>query len=103
MHLSVTSKFADLIEENPGSVQWHAQQETNKLLEMMSAVNREKVKLAQRSGEVHVGTIYKRTRTNEHGEKVQRAEVRFDDLAGCLRTPAGYLVTNQSSRLKDAK
>lgn len=83
------SKFADLIEENPTSVQWHTQDETNKLLDMMSDVNREKVILAQRSGEVHVGAIYKRTRINEHGEKLQRAEVRFDELAGCLRTPAG--------------
>jgi DNA (cytosine-5)-methyltransferase 1 len=26
---------------------------------------------------------------DERGKKVQRAEVRFDDVAGCLRTPAG--------------
>ena len=36
-----------------------------------------------------VGTIYRRTRTDENGRKRQRAEVRFDDTAGCLRTPAG--------------
>src|SRR5271170_979680 len=36
-----------------------------------------------------VGGIYKRTRADGAGGKVQRAEVRFDDLAGCLRTPAG--------------
>jgi DNA (cytosine-5)-methyltransferase 1 len=36
-----------------------------------------------------VGTVYKRTRLDERGAKVQRAEVRFDDVAGCLRTPAG--------------
>ena len=36
-----------------------------------------------------VGTVYKRTRRDETGRKVQRAEVRFDDIAGCLRTPAG--------------
>lgn len=35
-----------------------------------------------------VGAVYKRTRV-EQGVKHQRAEVRFDDLAGCLRTPAG--------------
>lgn len=35
-----------------------------------------------------VGTVYRRTRT-ENGMKVQRAEVRFDDIAGCLRTPGG--------------
>ena len=36
-----------------------------------------------------VGAIYKRTRFDEAGRKVQRAEIRFDDVAGCLRTPAG--------------
>ena len=30
-----------------------------------------------------------RTRLDGRGVKVQRAEVRFDDVAGCLRTPAG--------------
>jgi DNA (cytosine-5)-methyltransferase 1 len=36
-----------------------------------------------------VGALYKRTRVGADGHKVQRAEVRFDDVAGCLRTPAG--------------
>jgi DNA (cytosine-5)-methyltransferase 1 len=31
----------------------------------------------------------KRTRRDDVGRKVQRAEVRFDGVAGCLRTPAG--------------
>ena len=36
-----------------------------------------------------VGCIYRRTRSDSMGAKLQRAEVRFDDIAGCLRTPAG--------------
>ena len=36
-----------------------------------------------------VGTVYKRTRDDKNGDKVQRAEIRFDGVAGCLRTPAG--------------
>src|SRR5271155_3669228 len=36
-----------------------------------------------------VGTVYKRTRIDEVGRKAQRAEIRFDEIAGCLRTPAG--------------
>ena len=36
-----------------------------------------------------VGGVYKRTRLDEAGRKQQRAEVRFDDVAGCLRTPSG--------------
>jgi len=81
--------FADLIEENPTSVAWHSAAETKQLLAMMSPINRDKVKAAQRAGRRMVGGVYKRTRLNEKGVKVQRAEVRFDDVAGCLRTPAG--------------
>jgi len=82
-------RFADLIESNPESVQWHTKRETDKLLAMMSRVNRAKVDAAKKAGRRMVGTIYKRTRRDENGFKVQRAEIRFDDVAGCLRTPAG--------------
>ena len=36
-----------------------------------------------------VGGVYRRTRRDAEGARLQRAEVRFDDVAGCLRTPAG--------------
>jgi DNA (cytosine-5)-methyltransferase 1 len=81
--------FADLIEDDPIGVQWHTAQETAKLIEMMSDINLEKVNEAKASGRRIVGAVYKRTRHDEFGRKVQRAEVRFDDIAGCLRTPAG--------------
>lgn len=81
--------FADLIEDRPISVRWHTQAETRKLLGMMSDVNLAKVKAAKLEGRRMVGAVYKRTRRDEDGHKVQRAEVRFDDVAGCLRTPAG--------------
>ena len=82
-------QFSDLIEENPDSVTWHTPAETRQLLSMMSDTNLEKVREAKRSGRKVVGAIYKRTRMDEKGQKLQRAEVRFDDIAGCLRTPAG--------------
>jgi DNA (cytosine-5)-methyltransferase 1 len=82
-------RFADLIEVEPASVAWHSEAETQKLLSMMSTVNLAKVQHARRTGKKMVGTIYKRTRFDAHGQKVQRAEVRFDDIAGCLRTPGG--------------
>lgn len=81
--------FADLIEETPDSVTWHNQAETKRLLDMMSPVNLAKVHAAKRAGRRMVGGVYRRTRLDESGRKVQRAEVRFDDVAGCLRTPAG--------------
>jgi DNA (cytosine-5)-methyltransferase 1 len=82
-------KFADLIEENPTSVRWHTTAERDQLIAMMSSVNRAKLEKAKKAGQRMVGGIYKRTRLDENGVKVQRAEVRFDDVAGCLRTPAG--------------
>jgi DNA (cytosine-5)-methyltransferase 1 len=84
-----TKVLADMIEETPSDVAWHAAPETQRILAMMSDVNRAKVEAAKSVGHRLVGTLYKRTRFDGHGGKVQRAEVRFDDVAGCLRTPAG--------------
>lgn len=81
--------FADLIEDAPESVEWHAPAQTQRLLSLMSATNREKVEHAMRARRRMVGGVYKRTRMDAAGNRVQRAEVRFDDVAGCLRTPAG--------------
>jgi DNA (cytosine-5)-methyltransferase 1 len=83
------SIFADLVEETPSSVNWHTAAETERLLSMMSAVNAAKVERAKAAGHKLVGAVYKRTRFDENGKKIQRAEVRFDDIAGCLRTPRG--------------
>lgn len=74
----------EIIEMNPSGVVWNTEHDTQKLLQMMTPVNRQKVIQAQESGRLKVGTIYRRTR-----EGVQRAEVRFDGIAGCLRTPGG--------------
>ena len=81
--------FSDLIEEEPRGVRWHTAAETEKLLNMMSPVNLEKVVAARSAGRRMIGTIYRRMRPDENGVRTQRAEVRFDDIAGCLRTPAG--------------
>ncbi len=79
-----TTAFADLVESEPKGVDWHTSEETHRLLSMMSEANRAKVSMARTAGRRMVGGVYKRTR---HG--AQRAEVRFDDVAGCLRTPLG--------------
>ena len=84
-----TVTLADLIQDDPTGVRWHSQDETEALLSMMSKVNFAKVEKAQKLGKRVVGGIYKRTRLDDTGRKVQRAEVRFDDVSGCLRTPAG--------------
>ena len=86
-----TKRFADLIESNPDpkDVQWHTAEETKRLLDMMTPLHRKKVDQARASKQLMVGTMYRRTRPDEKDIGVQRIEVRFDDVAGCLRTPAG--------------
>jgi len=81
--------LADIIEENPVHPEWFTAAETKQLLAMMSTLNREKLRKAKQMKRRVVGGIYKRTRSDEKGRKVQRAEIRFDEIAGCLRTPAG--------------
>lgn len=87
-------RLADLIEDEPTGARWHDATETDRLLAMMSVGNLAKVDSASLLGERMIGAVYKRTRPAERGKageggKVQRAEVRFDDVAGCLRTPGG--------------
>jgi DNA (cytosine-5)-methyltransferase 1 len=84
-----TSTFSDVIEEDPIGVDWHTATETRYLLSLMSPLNRKKVEQAKKTGVRMVGGVYKRMRVDEEGRRVQRAEVRFDDIAGCLRTPVG--------------
>ena len=83
------TELANLIEDRPKCVEWNTSAETVRLLGMMSRVNLEKVKKAREAKRLMIGTIYKRTRKNEDGGSTQRAEVRFDGVAGCLRTPMG--------------
>jgi DNA (cytosine-5)-methyltransferase 1 len=78
--------FADVLEND---VPWHKPETTRALLAMMSPINRAKLEIAKKTGSKSVGAVYKRTRPDENRRKVQRAEVRFDDIAGCLRTPGG--------------
>ena len=79
----------DLIEAKPQDVAWLDAQKTARLLDLMAPMHRARVEAARKSGAKMVGALYRRTRRDENGARVQRAEVRFDGIAGCLRTPAG--------------
>src|SRR5271168_3757535 len=68
--------FADLIEDNPVGVESHKPAETCRLLAMMSDVNKAKLEAAKGAKRRIVGAIYKRSRFDETGRKVQRAEIR---------------------------
>lgn len=78
--------LANLLEPDD-QVVWHDPQKSAALLVLLSPLHLAKLDQARRGGRA-VGAVYRRTRI-EDGRKVQRAEVRFDGLAGCLRTPGG--------------
>lgn len=71
--------------EPDGAVPWRSEADTERLLSLMTPLHRARLQ-AQRGRAV--GAAFRRTRM-EGGRPVQRAEVRFDGLAGCLRTPRG--------------
>ena len=81
------ASLLDLLEPDD-RVLWHDDEASKRLIGMMSAVNRQKLERMIASGKRCAGTIYKRTRV-EGGLRVQRAELRDDGVAGCLRTPGG--------------
>jgi DNA (cytosine-5)-methyltransferase 1 len=84
-----TTVFADMIEDDPGDVEWFSKEKTAEILGLMSEINWAKLRRVMREQRRIVGGLYRRTRADEDGRKVQRAEIRFDDVSGCLRTPAG--------------
>ncbi len=81
--------LTSILEDEPAGVAWHTPAQTRYLFSLMSQLHRRKVEAAKRIGTMLVGTVYKRTRPDADGNGVQRAEVRFDNISGCLRTPIG--------------
>jgi DNA (cytosine-5)-methyltransferase 1 len=79
------TRLIDMLDEDEP---WDAPQQTDTLLTLMSPRQRERLEALRESGERAVGTAFRRIRV-ENGLRVQRLEARFDDVAGCLRTPAG--------------
>lgn len=78
-----------VIEREPADVAWRKEAETARLISLMAPLHRARLEAFAATGRRHVGAVYRRIRPDGQGGKVQRAEVRFDGLAGCLRTPAG--------------
>lgn len=82
-----STSLADILEKDM-NVRWDDPSRTEKLLAQMTDLNRQKVRKASATSERVVGTVFRRTRI-ESGVRKVRAEVRFDGIAGCLRTPNG--------------
>ncbi len=80
--------LAEVVEADRPDLDWHSPAQTDRLMAMMSPVNRAKIEAARTAGGRRIGALFRRTRITAGGDKAQRAEVRFD-RAGCLRTPGG--------------
>jgi len=79
--------LADLLEPDD-AVAWRSDAQTAVLLAQMSPLHRERLRVAAARGERVAAPVYRRVR-GAASDKVQRAELRLDGLAGCLRTPGG--------------
>jgi DNA (cytosine-5)-methyltransferase 1 len=79
--------LADLLESDAETA-WLDPARTRALVALMAPLHRARLEEALAAGERRIGTAFRRTRI-EDGQRVQRAEIRFDGAAGCLRTPAG--------------
>ncbi len=79
--------LASVLEPDEDAI-WRTAAQTRALLAQMNPSHRAQVQAAVDSGARRVGAVFRRIRT-ENGQRVQRAEIRFDGLAGCLRTPRG--------------
>lgn len=80
--VSLAKVVTDPDEHDPS---WFSEEEVSRLLGLMNDLHREKVEAAKaKNGKLTVLTVYKRIRQGE-----QRAEVRDDNISGCLRVPGG--------------
>ena len=83
---SPPARNADLavVLEPDAAVTWNPPERTQALLALMADSHRQAVETRREAGGRSVGAVFRRMRGGQ-----QRAEVRFDGLAGCLRTPRG--------------
>lgn len=70
------------------TVSWYSAEKVGHLTSLLNSRHKAKLLAARKRGQKVVGTLFRRMRI-ENGRKVQRAELRFDGFAGCLRTPGG--------------
>jgi DNA (cytosine-5)-methyltransferase 1 len=84
-----STTLTDCIDADLQEARWHSRKETLRLISLMSDGNLQKLKRAEALKKRTIGTVYRRTRKDRQGKRCQRAEIRFDQVSGCLRTPSG--------------
>lgn len=70
--------------EPDAAMAWSPPDKTRALLALMAPAQRAAVEAHVQGGDRAVGAVFRRMRDGQ-----QRAEARFDGLAGCMRTPRG--------------
>ncbi len=96
--------LASVLDRNPPENAWRPDADLRHLTGMMAPLHRARFEAALADGEWRAGAVFRRIRI-EHGKRVQRAEIRYDGLAGCLRTPSGgsskqLLVVTENGRAR---
>lgn len=77
--------LADIVEDLPeGAPEWWSEARCEYLLAQMSHRHREMVEVLRAGTDLRYATVFRRVRNNK-----SMAEVRYDGVAGCLRTPRG--------------
>src|SRR5262245_18998832 len=79
--------LAALLERKPPESVWRSDAAAKKLFAQMAPLHRQRVEAALAAKAWTAGAVFRRIRI-EDGQRVQRAEIRYDGMAGCLRTPA---------------
>jgi DNA (cytosine-5)-methyltransferase 1 len=85
---SLRKTLADIVSDRPRDVTWHTTSETRRLISMMSAINRQKLREAQQTGRRMVASLFLRMRPVKSVNR-QCAEISFAEILGCIRTPKG--------------
>jgi DNA (cytosine-5)-methyltransferase 1 len=80
--------LASLLDRSPPEPTWRSDAAAKKLIAQMAPLHRQRVEAALADPNWNAGAVFRRIRI-ENGTRIQRAEIRYDGLAGCLRTPAG--------------
>lgn len=95
------SGLSEIIEQmNDNDIRWWKEDEVKRHFDMMSKPHQKMVKFLVDGNRISYRTFYRRRRANQ-----QRAEVRPDDIAGCLRTAVGgsgkqFLIKAGNGQLK---
>jgi DNA (cytosine-5)-methyltransferase 1 len=76
-------RLEDVIDQDDAQ-EWWSKDEVDRHYRMMSEDHRRQVNELRAGSTARIGTAFRRVRSGG-----QRTEVRFDGLAGCLRTPRG--------------